>query len=268
MNALEFPPETPDELRLESDRRLAISVVAILLCLNLVFVILNLRDSGPNAAAIPPVVIVRLIGVFVAGVVVALLCAAKNQRQLEQASFGGSLAVVVLLLIIQALVAPNDIASIAFDLVFVNTLFIALPSRPSLQAIPVTLLCTGAAFMLLYRPGSGLDDAAKLRFVIFFAAAITLGYVASVRRFELWSDLIRARHAEWESAIEADRAKCELQTLTGIIPICSHCHRVRIEDGRLWEAVDMYVSRRTDAAFSHGVCPDCLTVHYPNVRGE
>jgi hypothetical protein len=268
VNTLEFPPETPDELRLESDRRLAISVVAILLCVNLVFVIINLRDSGPNAASIPPVVIVRLIGVFVAAVVVAFLCAAKTQRQLEKVSFGGSLAVVILLLIIQALVSATDIPSVAFDLVFVNTLFIALPSRPSLQAIPVTILCAGAAFMLWVRPGSGLDDGGKLRFVIFFAAAIALGYVASVRRFELWSDLIRARQAEWESAIEADRAKCELQTLRGIIPICSHCNRVRIEDGRLWEAVDMYVSRRTDAAFSHGVCPDCLAVHYPNVRAE
>lgn len=268
MSALEFPPETPDEIRLESDRRLAISVVTILLGVNLVFVILNLRDSGPNVTAIPPVVIVRLIGVFVAAVVVAFLCSAKSQRSLEEVSFGGSVAVVILLLVIQALVPANDIPSVAFDLVFVNTLFIALPSRPALQAIPVTMLCAGAALMLWIRPGSGLDDGDKLRFAIFFVAAIALGYVASVRRFELWSDLILARHAEWESAIEADRAKCELQTLRGIIPICSHCNRVRIEDGRLWEAVDMYVSRRTDAAFSHGVCPDCLTVHYPNVRGE
>ncbi len=268
VNPLEFPPETPDELRLESDRRLAISVVAILLCVNLVFVILNLRDSGPDVSGIPPVVVVRLIGVFVASVMFAMLCAAKDQRRLEAISFGGSIAVVILLLLIQALLPSNDIPSIAFDLVFVNTMFVALPSRPSLQTIPVTILSAGAAFMLWIRPGTGLDDGDKLRFAIFFAAAIALGYVSSLRRFELWSDVIRARKAEWESAIEADHAKCELQTLRGIIPICSHCNRVRIEDGRLWEAVDMYVSRRTDAAFSHGVCPDCLAEHYPNVRAD
>jgi hypothetical protein len=213
-------------------------------------------------------VIVRLIGTFFAGVIFAYLCAAKNQSMLERTAFGGSVAVAVLLLIIQALTPANDIPSIAFDLVFVNTMFIALPSRPSLQMIPVALLCGGAAVMLWIRPGSGLDDENKIRFAIFFGAAIALGYIASVRRLELWDDLVRARKAEWESAIEADRAKRELQTLRGIIPICSHCNRVRIEDGRLWEAVDMYVSRRTDAAFSHGVCPDCLTLHYPNVRGD
>lgn len=259
--------ETPDELRLENDRRLAISVVAILLCINLVFVVLNLRESGPDLTTIPPIVIVRLVGVLAAALITGALCSVRNQRALEHVSLAGSLCVAVLLLSIHMISPATDMPGYAFDLVIVTTIFVALPSSPMLQIIPAGALSVGALIMLCV-PGNGVADADRLRFLIFFIGAFSLGYISTVRRAELWRDLIRARHAEWDAAVEADRAKRELQTLRGIIPICSHCHRVRIEDGRLWEAVDMYVSRRTDAAFSHGVCPDCLAEHYPNVRAE
>jgi hypothetical protein len=258
--------ETPDQLRLESDRRLAISVVAILLCLNLAFVILNLKESGATNS-IPPVVIVRLIGVAIAAVLTGALCAVRTQKTLGHIGFIGSIAVVLMLLWIHLQGQPVDSPAYAFDLVFITALFIAFPSSPPLQLIPATMLSIGAG-ALLSRPEVGISIGDKARYAFFFVSAIVLGYLAAHRRAKLWQDVIAARQAEWDAAVEADRAKSELQSLRGIIPICSHCHRVRIEDGRLWEDVAMYVSRRTDAAFSHGVCPDCLTVHYPNVRAE
>ncbi len=259
--------ETPDELRLENDRRLALSVVTILLSINLVFVVLNLRESGPDLTTIPPIVVVRLVGVLAAALITGALCSVRSQRALEHVSLAGSLCTVVLLMLIHLLSSATDMPGYAFDLVFVTTIFVALPSSPKLQVVPAAALSIGSLVMLCM-PGNGVADTDKLRFFVFFIGAFSLGYISTVRRAQLWRDLIRARQAEWGAAVEADRAKRELQTLRGIIPICSHCHRVRIEDGRLWEAVDMYVSRRTDAAFSHGVCPDCLAEHYPNVRAE
>jgi len=79
------------------------------------------------------------------------------------------------------------------------------------------------------------DLVSTVAFGVVAILLIVLGYVAALRRAELWRDLIAARRAEWDAAVEADRAKSELQSLRGIIPICSHCHRVRIEDGRLEE---------------------------------
>lgn len=43
----------------------------------------------------------------------------------------------------------------------------------------------------------------------------------------------------------------------GILTICSYCHKVRISQED-WERLEVYFGRRTLAAFSHGVCPDCL----------
>ena len=51
-------------------------------------------------------------------------------------------------------------------------------------------------------------------------------------------------------------ALADVKTLTGLLPICAWCKRVR-EDGGYWSQVEAYVARHTDAEFSHGACPEC-----------
>lgn len=53
-----------------------------------------------------------------------------------------------------------------------------------------------------------------------------------------------------------------IKTLEGIIPICMHCKQIRDDQGN-WHAIEHYISERSDARFSHGVCPRCMTIHYP-----
>lgn len=55
----------------------------------------------------------------------------------------------------------------------------------------------------------------------------------------------------------------ELQTaldlvnkLSGLLPICSYCKRIRKEEDR-WQQLETYLSEHSEAEFSHGVCPDC-----------
>lgn len=53
----------------------------------------------------------------------------------------------------------------------------------------------------------------------------------------------------------------EVQMLRGILPICSFCKKIRDENDR-WEPLEKYISSRSDAQFSHGLCPDCAEEHY------
>ena len=56
------------------------------------------------------------------------------------------------------------------------------------------------------------------------------------------------------------RLQTELRTLEGLLPICSYCKRIR--DGKdYWEQVEAYIARRTEAQFSHSICPDCYQKH-------
>lgn len=55
---------------------------------------------------------------------------------------------------------------------------------------------------------------------------------------------------------ELQASVAEVKVLQGILPICASCKRIRTEEGR-WDAVESYVRERTNAEFSHGICPDC-----------
>ena len=56
---------------------------------------------------------------------------------------------------------------------------------------------------------------------------------------------------------ELQEALAKVKTLSGLVPICSWCKKIR-DDRGFWNEVEVYVQRRSDATFSHGVCPDCL----------
>ena len=55
----------------------------------------------------------------------------------------------------------------------------------------------------------------------------------------------------------------EKRMLKGFIVVCSYCHKVQIED-RAWQQMEIYVSDRSLAEFTHGVCPTC----YEKVMSE
>ncbi len=52
-----------------------------------------------------------------------------------------------------------------------------------------------------------------------------------------------------------------IKVLRGLLPICSHCKKIRDEQGQ-WHMVEAYVQERADVDFSHGICPECLNKHY------
>jgi hypothetical protein len=52
-----------------------------------------------------------------------------------------------------------------------------------------------------------------------------------------------------------------IKTLEGIIPICMHCKQIRDEHGT-WHSLEHFISERSDARFSHGICPNCIDKHY------
>lgn len=55
----------------------------------------------------------------------------------------------------------------------------------------------------------------------------------------------------------------EIRTLRGILPLCSYCKKVRDDEG-YWEQVEIYIRKHSEAAVSHGICPECLKEHFPD----
>ena len=61
-----------------------------------------------------------------------------------------------------------------------------------------------------------------------------------------------------------EHLKRELNILRGIIPICSACKKVRDDKG-FWQQVEAYVRDRSEADFSHSICPECIEKLYPDL---
>ncbi|MBN2324960.1 MAG: PAS domain S-box protein [Spirochaetes bacterium] len=57
------------------------------------------------------------------------------------------------------------------------------------------------------------------------------------------------------------------QTIRGILSICARCKKIRDEKGN-WIHVETYVSQRSGAQFSHGLCPECAKELYPDIQLE
>jgi len=61
---------------------------------------------------------------------------------------------------------------------------------------------------------------------------------------------------------ELRQALAEVKTLRGIVPICANCKKIR-DDRGFWEQVESYVTKHTEAEFSHSICPECMKKLYP-----
>ena len=55
---------------------------------------------------------------------------------------------------------------------------------------------------------------------------------------------------------QIENSKREINTLRGVLPICAGCKKIRDDQG-YWTQIETYISERSDAEFSHGLCPDC-----------
>jgi PAS domain S-box-containing protein len=56
----------------------------------------------------------------------------------------------------------------------------------------------------------------------------------------------------------------ENRSLKGMLPICSHCKRIRDEQGD-WNQLESYITERSDAVFSHSICEPCSRQFYPDI---
>lgn len=58
-------------------------------------------------------------------------------------------------------------------------------------------------------------------------------------------------------------ALAEVKKLSGLIPICSHCKKIRDDKG-YWNQIEDYIHKHSEAKFSHSICQECVKIYYPD----
>lgn len=66
---------------------------------------------------------------------------------------------------------------------------------------------------------------------------------------------------------ELEQALAKAKTLTGVLPICASCKKIREETG-LWEQIEVYIRDRAQVEFSHSMCPECTVLWFPEEAGR
>jgi len=85
--------------------------------------------------------------------------------------------------------------------------------------------------------------------------------------FVIYKDISKRKKTEQEKEKlikDLKHALDEVKKLSGLIPICASCKKIRDDTG-YWRQVEEYIQQHSDVDFSHSICPDCMKKMYPVV---
>lgn len=64
-----------------------------------------------------------------------------------------------------------------------------------------------------------------------------------------------------QSNRDLEKALNQIKTLSGLLPICSVCKKIRDDDG-YWNLLELYIKEHSNVEFTHGLCPECKSKIY------
>jgi preprotein translocase subunit YajC len=156
-----------------------------------------------------------------------------------------------------------------------------------LLTLAVVLLALGAFTELhsIYYDAlfAGIDDKSLpypefLRHIFFLLGFITIISIYFIEKRETKSlssaNISLQKEINERKRVEKEREKLinELQealdkvkTLSGLLPICSSCKKIRDENG-YWNQIEVYIHDHSEADFSHSICPGCAKKLYPDLE--
>ncbi len=87
---------------------------------------------------------------------------------------------------------------------------------------------------------------------------------------ELKNEIINRKKAEQEREKvikKLEDALSEVKRLSGLLPICASCKKIRDDTG-YWRQIESYISSHSEAQFSHAICPECTKSLYPELYDD
>ena len=206
---------------------------------------------------------VRLGFAFISLITIVVLQRRLLPQQLHRIVLTWSLLLVIVNIAIASTRPPNYLIQAILNASTVLMCYFLLPLPLMLQFIPSILMSIGNVALIawLNTPADQLTGTAVM---VAFVVVNFLGGITA-RQIHYWKRqqfVVLLRQTELRASLE--HALAEIKTLRGILPICSHCKRVRDDTG-YWQQVEIYVRDRTYAEFSHAICPACLQTHYEDL---
>lgn len=249
------------ELRASSDRR---QLVVLLWATIVPPALLSLEDAiaGRDLTA----ALLRSVPAVVAALALVGVATTPSDVSVRERSHIVVFAVAVALLASAAARPESDLAPLRGRLLGPALFYLLAPNSMARQATPPLLLSAGYVVLRGFRL-QPFEPPAFANDVVFLVVLNIAGLLRMRSRLLLEASLERAWERENDARLAAEQARAEVRTLVGIIPICMHCRKLR-SDMTGWQRLESYVREHTGAQFSHGICPECLEIHYPEPPDE
>jgi hypothetical protein len=169
----------------------------------------------------------------------------------------------------------KKISEYVISLILVCSLFILFKKRDEFDerifkflAMSITLTVFSELSFTFYVSVYGLSNLIGhyfkiIAFFLIYKSVIETGlvkpYSLLFRNLKRSEEAVRVERNKLQSALD------QVRTLSGLLPICSHCKRIRDDKG-YWKQIEAYIHDHSEAEFSHGICPDCLKKYYPQIK--
>jgi len=79
------------------------------------------------------------------------------------------------------------------------------------------------------------------------------------------TERIQAEEERNRLVLDLKKTLSEVKTLRGFLPICSHCKKIRDDNG-YWKQIEAYIQEHSHAEFSHSICQECAKKYYPDME--
>ncbi len=202
---------------------------------------------------------------------VAMLTRLRNTKNIERCS-AVFVTVAATWAIIAAAVPSTDYSTFVWNAYIPAATFFLLGKRRGFVLCSVYVPTIIAIFLYRHFFASITQPIVVVLNLILYTIFISILYLyyESTRAHTeklLIDDIKRRKKTEAEKVALIDdlkKALTEVKKLSGLLPVCSSCKKIRDDKG-YWNKLEIFIEERSEAQFSHGMCPKCASDLYPDI---
>lgn len=253
--------------RLESHDRLRwqfLAGIAILLVMLLLFLINDLLNMS-EASEIASLVMVRVAALCLGSALFAIVYGAAHSWAIDAMTTLLMISICTMTVFINSTRPADYFGHYALDIVFILSLYVLLPT-PLRYKAAAALLFSFLQFVLFVGWKEVDYDLAYMAIPVSLIQANIIGVIFSIQfgRYRRMNFSLMLRDKKEQARLK--EALDNVKTLSGMLPICASCKKIRDDQG-YWADVEKYMSDRVEVSFTHGLCPTCFDTAIRDVRG-
>lgn len=154
--------------------------------------------------------------------------------------------------------------SVAMSVLFLFGLAIATPLYAAFLFIPMFVLVVSDLTVLALTDGfASMPYGNTAPFL--YLLTMGLGFPLSAHQHRVRYQAFKAFSEQLRLNKELTIALSQVKALSGLLPICAKCKRIRDDQG-YYQQIERYITEHSEAEFTHGICPDCAKELYPNIK--